>query len=539
MKRLFSLLEKNKKFFLFTLLVGLLYSAIGVVIPNISGQLITAAISRSDALAGTLGVFLALSFCQILFAELDEYAGNTLKLRQKAQMRKHAFRAFSVRDDAGTEEISSFVSFVNNDIPSVTEQYVLGTVDILKCMSMILLSALSLLYIHWLFALVIVSISVLIVLLPNTMRKRGGEAGKQYSARLARYNTTLRSILDGLHIVKAYRAQTYARTSTDAADDGVSDGARVLLKHHLIVQLITTALQVMKTVLLLLVGVALLARERIEVGSIVAVLQLSEIMGAPIEVLAYERHERNEVLPLLAQYETLIAYKDETADLRAQQAGAFQELSVEHVSCQAGELAILTDTCARFEAGKNYLITGESGSGKSTLLRLIAQIGTLRYAGKIFYNRQEIKTLTDASYYEKVCPVFQEPYLFHATLEENICLGRDIPKETYLSVIENLNLGYLLRRHHNQELTPEIIQTLSGGERQRVALARAMVGHPSVYLLDEVTSALDQENAELVERLLLQQDAAVLHVCHKPTPALLDRYDAVFRMTDGKLVSLS
>ena len=189
-----------------------------------------------------------------------------------------------------------------------------------------------------------------------------------------------------------------------------------------------------------------------------------------------------------------------------------EQLAVDHLSYRAEELAILKDVCARFTAGRKYLITGESGSGKSTLLRLIAQIGDLQYGGRILYNGHEIRTIPYGAYYESICPVFQEPYLFYATLEDNICVGRPIPRDIYLDVIRKLNLEYLLDRYHGQELTPERMETLSGGEQQRVALARAMVGRPSVYLLDEVTSALDQANAELVERLLLEEPSMVLHI---------------------------
>ena len=104
-------------------------------------------------------------------------------------------------------------------------------------------------------------------------------------------------------------------------------------------------------------------------------------------------------------------------------------------------------------------------------------------------------------------------------------------------MIRKLNLGYLLDRYQDQEFTPEIMETLSGGERQRVALARAMVGCPSVYLLDEVTSALDQGNAEVVEQLLLNEAAMVIHICHKPNPVTAAQYDGVYEMAGGVLRS--
>ena len=79
--------------------------------------------------------------------------------------------------------------------------------------------------------------------------------------------------------------------------------------------------------------------------------------------------------------------------------------------------------------------------------------------------------------------------------------------------------------------------TLSGGEQQRVALARAMVGRPPIYLLDEVTSALDQSNSAMIEQLLLNEQAMVLHVCHKPNPALIPQYDGIYELADGILCS--
>ena len=530
MKKTLSLLDKNKRFFLLTLLVGIVYSAISVAIPTISGRLITSVVADSANRTRLLCIFLLISLFQLCFAELDEYMGNTLKIRQKKQMRRNAFHAFSAQDSAKREDISAFVSFVNNDIPSVAEQYVLGTIDMIKCMSILAFSALSLLYIHWVLALVIVGVSLLIVALPNTMRKRGGAARKRYSGALANYNTTLRSILDGLRLVKAYRCRKYAAESVDSADDGIARSEMTLLKYQLVTQGITTALQI---------GLYLISKKEIDVGSLVAVIQLAEVISAPIEVLAYLRHGRNEVLPILAQYQSMIGRKPEGDDRRTACAGALEQLAVDHLSYRAEELAILKDVCARFTAGRKYLITGESGSGKSTLLRLIAQIGDLQYGGRILYNGHEIRTIPYGAYYESICPVFQEPYLFYATLEDNICVGRPIPRDIYLDVIRKLNLEYLLDRYHGQELTPERMETLSGGERQRVALARAMVGRPSVYLLDEVTSALDQANAELVERLLLEEPSMVLHICHKPNPALRDRYDGIYELSDGVLTPVN
>lgn len=65
----------------------------------------------------------------------------------------------------------------------------------------------------------------------------------------------------------------------------------------------------------------------------------------------------------------------------------------------------------------------------------------------------------------------------------------------------------MLERFSDVELDTEMVAKLSGGEKQRIALARAMVGKPQVYLLDEITSSLDEQNAREMEEILLAEDA--------------------------------
>ena len=69
----------------------------------------------------------------------------------------------------------------------------------------------------------------------------------------------------------------------------------------------------------------------------------------------------------------------------------------------------------------------------------------------------------------------------------------------------------------------------------QVGTGHPLAGRAEVYLLDEVTSALDPENARLVEELLLREDACVIHVCHKPVPDLDRLYDGRFVMEAGRL----
>ena len=106
-------------------------------------------------------------------------------------------------------------------------------------------------------------------------------------------------------------------------------------------------------------------------------------------------------------------------------------------------------------------------------------------------------------------------------------MGRNVSDSDYAAVMKKLNLDYLLDRFANNELNTEMVSRLSGGEKQRIALARAMVGKPQVYMLDEITSSLDEQNAREIEEILLAEDATILYVCHNIIPEIKDRYEEV------------
>ena len=534
MKKLLNDLGKNRGYFLLTLIVGIVFSGISILTPTVSGNMITAFTKNVSDGTRYLILLVICGGVQILLYLADSYFGLQFNLRQKKTMRKNAFRSFLKKDTASREEISEFTSFVNNDIPSVSEQYFSGTIDIIKCVFILLFSAVSMLAVHWLLALIVFAVSGIIVLCPKTAQKKVGRAREAYSEALGKYNIGLQSFLGGLRIVRSYGYYGRAASIQDEADNAVAKKEKGLIRCQMTVRGLTGILQVVKTLLILIVGVILISLGQTEIGGLVAVVQLAEIISVPAEVLAYMIHSRNEVLPLLEKYEKITSPENKKAS-KTPLSGHVENITVSGLSYSVNGLSVLRDVNVTFEAGKNYLISGESGSGKSTLMRLIAGIGDTEYSGKILCNGKDVRKLSAETYYRRVCPVFQEPYLFCATLEENILLGRDIPQDVYDSVMKKLNLEYLTARYAGKEMSQQTVEQLSGGEKQRVALARAMVGKPEVYLLDEVTSALDAKNSAEIEEILLRENAAVVHICHKPNEKLASLYDRMFVMKNGKL----
>ncbi len=537
MKLLWKHMHNNRYRFVLALGIGVIYTFICVVVPTISGELINGFIGGPSYGVSILFIYLICSALQIIFFLLDQKASKYFDAHQKRIMRRNVFRTISRKDYIKKEKIAFYSSFINNDIPTASSQFFLGTIDIIKCVSLICFSALSLINVHFILGFIVIILSVSIVCIPNLIRKKSGAARKVYSEKMSAYNAQLQSYLGGIKVIASFRYHNRANSLIEQHNSEVTSSEIILGNHQRFVQGVTAFLQTLKTVLILVIGVILIAEKQINIGDLVVILELDSVIGAPIEFLSYIIHGRNEAIPLVKEYSNIVEDQEDGYDSTAT-IETVEVLRLRDIEYHVGEVKILQGVSFEFEKLKKYIITGPSGSGKSTLLNVLSGMEKVT-SGSIFVNTSNVYTSNKAAYREKVCVVFQEPYLFETTLEENILLGRDIPRWKYRSVIERLNLTYLLERYADCTISPELADTLSGGEKQRVCLARAMVGQPEFYLLDEVTSALDKDTARAIETAILSENATIIHVCHKPTPELYEQYDVHLQLYQGKLQVVS
>lgn len=173
------------------------------------------------------------------------------------------------------------------------------------------------------------------------------------------------------------------------------------------------------------------------------------------------------------------------------------------------------------------MIVGPSGSGKSTLLKVIA--GQLvPKCGHVLYNDQPEEFIDNQSLRQSIAFVTQTPYLFSGTLRENITLDRYIPEEQLSQAIKQSGLSEFVSEKGLDYQIKSGAENLSGGQKQRIALARGLALNCQVILLDEVSSAIDQQAAVAIERdILSMSNKTVLMITHQQHPAVLPLIDKV------------
>ena len=200
---------------------------------------------------------------------------------------------------------------------------------------------------------------------------------------------------------------------------------------------------------------------------------------------------------------------------------------------------VLKDVSLKIPAGKITAIAGPSGSGKSTLADILLGLLEPR-GGEVRVDGVPLAGSNTRRWRRSVAGVFQDPYLFHGTIRENLRWAR--PEATEAEMWRALRLA---AAEEFVAALPKGLDTvtgdrggwLSGGERQRIALARALIREPALLVLDEATSQLDAENERQILAVLesLRGRTTVVVIAHRP--ALLEGADRVVLLKSGRIAA--
>jgi len=190
------------------------------------------------------------------------------------------------------------------------------------------------------------------------------------------------------------------------------------------------------------------------------------------------------------------------------------------------------------EAGKTTAIVGSTGSGKSTLIKLLLRLYDLD-SGEIYFDSTELKQLKLENLRRNIGLVSQDVFLFEGTVFENIAYGNlDASNEEVWNAANQSEATDFINQLPNKENTivGERGQKLSGGQRQRISIARAILKNPEILILDEATSAVDNETEAAIQRSLdmLKQNRTVIVIAHRLST--IRNADKIYVLENGEIV---
>lgn len=213
------------------------------------------------------------------------------------------------------------------------------------------------------------------------------------------------------------------------------------------------------------------------------------------------------------------------------------ELQFNQVNFGYNQQPVLNDISINIGAKQKVAFVGPTGSGKSTIIKLLLRFYDLS-EGAITLDGQDINDIELKSLRKSISLVSQDAFLFNGTIYENILYGR--PDASYDEVVaaSKVSQAFEFIDAHPDKFNAQVGERgnkLSGGQRQRVAIARAVLKKSPVLILDEATSAVDNETEAAIKEAvrLISQDATVIIIAHRLST--INYVDTIFHLKGGQI----
>lgn len=346
--------------------------------------------------------------------------------------------------------------------------------------------------------------------------------------------------LHGIETVKALNGETERYQKIDSEFVDYLRKSLAYLKADTLQQALKLFIQLVLEVVVLWVGANLVIHNQLSVGELMTYNALLAYFVNPLQNIInlqtklqsakVANNRLNEVYLVASEFEASRPIHNES-----QLNG---DIKLQGVSYRYGYGEnVLDDVNLTIRQHDKVAIVGMSGSGKSTLVKLLIDFYQPN-SGDVILNGFNVKNIDKHTLRTHINYIPQEPYIFSATIEENLRLGnrsgiteKDIAKACQLALIDT-DINKMAMQY--QTKLDENGNTLSGGQRQRLTIARALLSPAQVLIFDESTSGLDAiTEKQLIDNLVAMTDKTIIFIAHRLSIA--KRTNHIIVLHDGRV----
>ena len=281
------------------------------------------------------------------------------------------------------------------------------------------------------------------------------------------------------------------------------------------------------------IGLIKVMQGDITMGIVITAYNFASDLSTPLQNCLHKINEIRSVKTITDKITTFreLAQKS-SEDVECDEAANINTYNLEYneVSFAIGEKKVLSNFSFVFEEGKKYLIIGKNGAGKSTLFKLLKRMYG-NYTGMISIGGLDISKMSYDTLGGYTSYLNEDVNVYSASVKENITLFRDVDEEILDKAITTAHVEVELDRQIRDNGS-----NISSGEKRRIEIARTLVQNTPIIVFDEVISTLDIETAFEIEQLALSLDSTVIFISHNFSGKLVDKYDEILLLGDGKLL---
>ena len=378
--------------------------------------------------------------------------------------------------------------------------------------------------------------------------KRMKKLHAEHLRRLQDLSAQLMNFLSGIDLIKSQQMSPWVKAEAEQLNQLLLRCRMQITRIQTFIMPVLEFANNLMKILILGLGGYMLLKQQLTLGEITAFLSYSVLLALPLMQLGRIATIYQRGMVSIESVQTILNAEipqQDFAHLSQPEADELKgrTLSVRNLSFsyKGDERLILNNISFDIPAGKKVGVLGSIGAGKTTLVNCLNHHLDVP-AGSIFLGDKDVTTFARKDLRRYIKTVTQNPYLFSATVEENIRFGSgdaDTAKAQVDEVLELSQLAGDVSRFEkgDQTLVGEKGIMLSGGQKQRLSIARALLKPSDLIIMDDVLSAVDYET----ERKILQglfarlKKQSALVVSHRVSA--LEYMDEIIVLNEGKLIA--
>ncbi len=395
---------------------------------------------------------------------------------------------------------------------------------------------------QWKLALIVLAITPVLVALAYRYSHIAHPTLREVQQKLADVATVAEENIVGVHVVKSFAQEPQESAKFHArSEDVFRETVRANRQRATYVPLISWV-PLLAQGAVLLVGARMVTSGQLSVGGFVAFNLYLSMLVTPLRSLGMWIGQSQRAT---ASGERIFQVMDEPEEI-GERPGAVElppgggDLRFENVSFEYMKgRPVLEDVDLAVAPGTTIALIGQTGSGKTTLTSLVPRFYDVT-AGRVLIDGTDVRDVTITSLRRSVGVISQDPFLFSASVRENITFGAPDLDEAQVE-----HIARLAQAHEFVEQLPEGYDTvigergitLSGGQRQRLAIARALAVDPRILILDDATASVDATTEARIRAGLREatRDRTTLIIAHRLSTIALA--DEIVVLDEGRIVA--
>ncbi|NOX22912.1 MAG: ABC transporter ATP-binding protein [Actinobacteria bacterium] len=487
--------------------------------------------------------FLAAGVLQSVGIGLRRYYGFLYSYRAEADLRNRIFEHVQ-RLTFGFHDVTSpgqLMARASSDLSQVRLIFAMAPITIAN-LAMFTLVGIVLVWIDPVLGLASIAMIPVLFVFVTKYSRRVLPLSADLQERHADYSQVVEEAVSGIQVVKAYGQENQEQARLDASAERIKESSLRIAKNAAIFTPILEIVPSAARIMVVWLGGVRLLSGAISFGDFVAFLQYLGVLIMPIRITGwfFANLPRGAVAATRVQnlLETEPDILDASNPLSLPDGPGTIEMRNVSFTYSDGP-AVLRDVDVTIPGGESVALVGATGSGKTTLAHLIPRFHDAD-SGVVSIDGVDVRSLGLDDLRHECAIVFQDTYLFSASIRDNIALGDPDASE------ESVRAAARLAQAHQficampdsyDTMVGERGHSLSGGQRQRVALARAVLRDPRVLILDDATSSVDaivEAEIQAALRRVMQGRTTVIIAHRTSTLALVDR---VLFLEDGRIIA--